>query len=346
MLSLLAQGGMGELYRARAEGAGRDVALKVVRADLAQSPMFKAMFLEEGRIASLLHHPNLVRVDGFGEADGRFYLCMELVEGRNAAALVDHCRKTRDLLAPRFAVYIAEQVARGLHHAHRLEVDGQPLRLVHRDVSPGNILLSNQGAVKLTDFGVARIRREKSLTVAGMRKGTLRYMAPEQIQNLTDPRSDVFSLAAVLWELLVGRPLFEGTTDAQLADAVRNQPIAAPSEYAADVPPALDAVLLHALERHPRARFQTAQDFAEAIRSRPIPPPSTYAGNIPLALDAVVLKALDRNPRARYLGASQSQPVVPWNESAPAFNVREAAPDSPVRPTWHLPSFTKSGREA
>jgi serine/threonine protein kinase len=268
IVDLLATGGMGELYRAKAAGPGgfeRDVALKVIRADLAQRPMFKAMFLEEGKIAALLQHANIVHINDFGEDQGQLYLCMELVDGRDAAALVERCRTSRELLAPRFAAYIAEQVAHGLDHAHRLEVNGQPLHVVHRDVSPGNILLSYQGAVKLTDFGVARIRREKSLTAAGLRKGTRAYMAPEQLQNLTDPGSDVFSLAAVLWELLVGFPLFEGATEEQIAEAIRSRPIPPPSAYAPDVPPALDAVVLKALERDPRARHRTARDFALAL---------------------------------------------------------------------------------
>ncbi|MHB8419869.1 MAG: serine/threonine-protein kinase [Myxococcales bacterium] len=265
LLSLLATGGMGELYRARDPSAVCDVALKVIRADLAQSPMFRAMFLEEGKIAGLLDHPNLVRVSDLGEDQGRFYLCLDLVEGQSAAALAEQALRNRDPLAPRFAAAIAEQVARGLDYAHNLEAAGQKLALVHRDVSPGNILVGYDGAVKLTDFGVARIRREQTLTVAGTRKGTPAYMAPEQLQNLADPRSDVFSLGTVLWELLAGRPLFEGKDDAELAEAVRSRPIAPPSTFAPDVPPAHDAVVVMALQRHPRARFQTARALAEAL---------------------------------------------------------------------------------
>ncbi len=275
LVERLAVGGMGELYRAKAPGPGgfeRDVALKVVREELAASPMFKAMFLEEGKIASLLQHANIIHVNDFGEDEGRFYLCMELVEGCNVGELVEQCRGGRDMLAPRFAAYVAEQVAHGLEYAHNLEVEGTRQQLVHRDVSPGNVLLGYQGAVKLTDFGVARIRREKSLTVAGVRKGTLAYMAPEQLQSLADPRSDVFSLGAVLWEMLVGHPLFEGRTDEQLAEAIRERPIPAPSTYAPDVPAALDAVVLTALERHPRARYQAARDFALALADLALPP--------------------------------------------------------------------------
>ena len=149
---------------------------------------------------------------------------------------------------------------------------GRHLQLVHRDVSPANILLSYAGAVKLTDFGVARIRREEPLTEAGVRKGTLRDMAPEQLRNVADPRSDIFSLGAILWELLTNQPLFEGPTEEAVAKQIRERPIAAPSSYLPEIPAALDAIALKALRRRPEERYQSARDLALALRSLALTP--------------------------------------------------------------------------
>jgi eukaryotic-like serine/threonine-protein kinase len=237
------------------------VAVKVIRADLAESPSFKAAFLEEGRTAALLHHANIVRVNEVGEDQGRLFLCTELVEGHDAGELLAGARRAKEGLPARFAVYVVRQVAQGLDHAHRLEVGGDPLKLVHGGVNPGNVLLSEGGAVKLTGFGGARLRHEAAIEDAETR----RHLAPEQLDRVGDARSDVFSLGAVLWELLTGRTLFEGKTGSELAEAVRHGDIAPPSRHTSELPPALDATVLKALRRPPDERYQTAGDFGVAL---------------------------------------------------------------------------------
>ena len=329
----IAAGGMGELFRARATGPGgfeRDVALKVIREDLAASPMFKAQFLEEGKIAARLQHGNIVHVYDFGEDEGRLFICMELVDGLSLAALMKRCQSERHPLEARYAAYIAEQVAQGLDYAHRLEAGGRSQQLVHRDVTPANILLSYGGAVKLTDFGVARIRRDEPLTVGGVRKGTLRYMAPEQLTNAPDPRSDIFSLGAVLWELLTGQPLFEGRSDDEVVEQVRNRPIPAPSSYLPEIPAALDAVVLKALKRSPSERYQTARDFALDVGAFALTP-RVDAFELGRELRRLFPEPPPKPPEAATLPGLPERPKVPI----------ESPTDPDVRlPEPTIPAFT------
>jgi serine/threonine-protein kinase len=269
LLEKIAEGGMGELFRAREVGpAGfeRIVALKRIRGTMIQDDRSRQMFIEEARIASYVSHPNLVTLFQFGAEGDRLYLAMELIEGRDLAKILARCRQLREPLPIRLAVRIAEQVALGLDYLHRLGRNGQPLQLVHRDVSPQNILVSFDGAVKLTDFGIAYMQRSEPMTQAGILKGKMGYLTPEQLSETTvDGRADIFCLGIVLWEMLTGARLFQGTSDASIIQQVLHKRIALPSTLNVDVPAALDRVVMRALERDRSRRFERAIDMAHAL---------------------------------------------------------------------------------
>jgi serine/threonine protein kinase len=269
LLEKIAEGGMGELFRAREVGpAGfeRIVALKRIRPSMIEDARSRQMFIEEARIASFVLHPNLVTLFRFEEEGDRLYLVTELVEGRDLGKLMARSRQQRDPLRIPLAVRIAEQVAQGLDYLHRLSQNKQPLQLVHRDVSPQNVLISFDGAVKLTDFGIAYMHRSEPLTQAGILKGKMGYLTPEQLSEApVDGRADIFCLGIVLWEMLTGARLFQGTSDASILQQVLHKRIPLPSTLNVDVPPALDQVVMRALERDRARRFERAGDMAAAL---------------------------------------------------------------------------------
>ncbi len=265
----ISEGGMGKLYRARARGPGdleREVALKVIRPEVQRREGFAEMFVQEAEILSKLSHGNLVHMLDYGVEGGEAFLCLELVRGKDFSKWLEHHRRVlRRRFPPRLTLRIVEQVARGLEYASRMKIDGKGGGLIHRDVSPSNILISFDGGVKLTDFGVAKIPRDRPLTRAGVIKGKLRYMSPEQITGQRiDPRSDVFALGIVLWEALAGRHLFWGH-GAAIAEAVLREKIKRPSEVADDLPEELDGIVLKALERKVERRYESAGELAEDL---------------------------------------------------------------------------------
>jgi serine/threonine protein kinase/tetratricopeptide (TPR) repeat protein len=265
----LGAGGMAEVFLAKRRGAEATYKLLVVKRILPQhvsSDSFRAMFAEEARLATRLNHPNIVQVYDFQDAgEAGQLLSMEYVEGPDLGKVMRKARKSDERLPPYVAAYIVSEVARGLHYAHeRTDDRGQPLEIVHRDVSPQNILVSFDGAVKVADFGIAsaNVYREEH----GVLKGKLGYMSPEQARGeKVDRRSDIFSLGIILHELLSGRQLYIREEGKELLEVVRAGAIEAPSVHARGVPPELEAIAMRALSRDPDNRFQTARDFASAI---------------------------------------------------------------------------------
>ena len=273
LVAPLASGGMAEIWRAEADGpAGvrTEVALKLVRGATGASPEFARMLVEEARLVARLHHANLVQVLELVEVDGRFGLVMELVRGRDLGRVVERCRELGIRPGLARAVLIGVEVAKALAYAHRLVVDGRPAGLVHRDVSPHNILVSYEGEVKLADFGIARVASRLELTDPGTVKGKLAYMAPEQARGEpVDARADVFALGVVLWELCAGRRLFARETEAATLAAVLDAaPVGPPSAWNEAVPPALDAVILAALARDPARRTASAEALRAALAAQ------------------------------------------------------------------------------
>ena len=263
----LAEGGMAEIFLAAAqgpEGFEKEVVIKRIRSGFATDPSFIQMFVEEAKVVSRLNHANIVQIIDFARHEETYYLAMEYVRGRS---LSEAHKRARELSVPLPAVLVAhlgQEVARGLAYAHRLSDGGRPLELVHRDVTPHNVLLSYDGAVKLTDFGIAKASNRA--TSSGMLKGKFAYMSPEQARGeRVDPRTDVFALGIILWELLTAGRLFDAESDVGVLRAVQEREVLAPSVLNPEVDEELDRVILRALERDPSRRYQSAQELERAL---------------------------------------------------------------------------------
>ncbi|MGB0681013.1 MAG: serine/threonine-protein kinase, partial [Polyangiales bacterium] len=270
IVARLSSGGMATLYLARRGGAAgfsRFVAIKVVHPHLAQDTQFVRMFVDEAKLSSRIQHPNVVHVEELGEAEGTYYLVMEYVHGFSLAQVLAALARHKRRLSPALAVWIAMRVADGLHQAHETkDARGQHLGVVHRDVSPQNILLSTHGHIKLIDFGIAKAFGRQYQTVTGSLKGKLKYMAPEQARaSAVDRRTDIYALGIVLWEMLAMRRLFKAENDFDLLEKVRDPEISSPRLFAAhDISDALERAVLSALAKDPAARPQSALHFMRA----------------------------------------------------------------------------------
>jgi len=276
LLDCIGRGGMAEVFHAVMQGPSgfqRRFVIKRIRKEKADSREFVDMFINEARISALLDHPNIVQVYDFGEEQGDYFLAMEYLRGKDLRALMSTVRSQGMQLGLDIACHVAKNVAQGLNYAHRLQSGGRPLGIVHRDVTPSNIMTLRTGGIKLLDFGIARAAmRSRSLTPAGgMIKGKLSYLAPEQIKGgATDPRTDVWALGVVFWEILTGQRLFWDENDLNVMRNVMKKPIEAPSRFRAGIPTEIDAIVLQALKRSATERFQTAEAFHEALRDLPL----------------------------------------------------------------------------
>jgi serine/threonine protein kinase len=271
LLEAIDRGGMAEVYRAVTQGPGgfqRQFVIKRIRQEKATSKEFVEMFINEARISALLEHPNIVQVYDFGQVEGDYFLAMEYLRGRNLLALGRRLRSHGIEMPVDLAAYVARETARGLYHAHTLTNQGKPLGIVHRDVSPSNIMLLRTGGVKLLDFGIARATMKlRSVTpIGGLVKGKLSYLSPEQVRGQgVDNRSDIFSLGVVLWECLTGLRLFYDPNDLETMRNVLHRPIPPPSAVRPGVPAALDEITMRALGRDLDARYPDAAAFAAEL---------------------------------------------------------------------------------
>jgi eukaryotic-like serine/threonine-protein kinase len=272
LLVRIAAGGMATVYVGRLSGPARFwrlVAIKRAHAHLLEDASFTKMLIAEARLASKIHHPNVVAVQDVEELDGELLLVMDYVEGASLAALATQAEEAGDTLSTRAVVRMILDACAGLHAAHELvDEDGRPLCLVHRDVSPHNVVVGVDGVTRLADFGIAKVSQTGSGggTATGALKGKVAYMAPEYVETgHIDARGDVFALGIVAWEALARRRLFRGSNDIETLRLVTGGEIPAPSSVAPWVDRALDPVILRALERAPDSRFATAQAFGEAL---------------------------------------------------------------------------------
>ncbi len=270
VLRRLGIGGMAEVFLARsrgAEGVDKLLVAKRILPDYAENPHFRAMFVDEARVALRLNHPNIVQVYGF-ESDGpTLLLIMEHVDGPDLGHLVNTLAHAGETVPPTLVAYILREVARGMHYAHeRLDEQGRPLEIVHRDVSPNNVLLSYEGAVKLGDFGIARVR-SASFENPGTVRGKYGYMAPEQARGESvDRRADIYSLGVLLTELLAGRTLFHDVAQGpEVLDRVREGRVPDPSPLLDGAPEALRAIAVRAMKVNRDERFPTARDVVHAL---------------------------------------------------------------------------------
>lgn len=323
LLAPLASGGMAEVWRARATGAAgveKEVALKLLRGEHEAASAFARMLVAEARLAARLSHANVVQVFELVEEGGRHAIAMELVRGHDLGRVLERCREAGVRLGLPRALQVCVEVARALDYAHRASEGGRPLGVVHRDVSPANVLISFEGEVKLADFGIARATGQAGLTDPGTVKGKLAYMAPEQARGEpVDARADVFALGVICWELCTGRRLLARDSDgATLAAVLDGAPFSPPSAWNEGVPPALDAAVLAALARAPEARTATA-------------------GELGAALSAVLL-GLVRSPEDTDLRALMRRL---WPEAAAPHEptaVRRLAPAAPPAPAAGSPA--------
>ncbi|TNE45177.1 MAG: serine/threonine protein kinase [Deltaproteobacteria bacterium] len=273
LVAKLAVGGMAELFLARQKGVGgfsKTVVIKCVLPYLAQDQDFIAMFLSEARLAAHLNHPNVVQIFDIGSIDGIYYMAMEYIPGQNLREITRKMyRELGDDNPPPYnqLAAIFAQAAAGLEYVHNAKDDNNlPLHLVHRDISPNNIIVSYDGQVKIVDFGVAKARNQERQTEVGVLKGRLSYMSPEQVSGWDlDGRSDIYSLGIVLYELTTNRRLFRRKSEPETIQALLHGPVPSPTHFYPDYPPELEAILMKMLERSPDARYQSAAEVQQDL---------------------------------------------------------------------------------
>jgi serine/threonine protein kinase len=267
----IGRGGMAEVYKGRIQGpAGfeRVFVVKRILPHLSEEPTFIRMFVEEAKLSARLNHPNIVQIFELGAVDGEYFISMEYIRGRDLADTMRAIWKTMGPPRPELVAYVGREACRALSYAHSLTDDnGRPLGMIHRDVSPSNIMLSYEGGVKLLDFGIAKALGEApETTKSGTMKGKYAYMAPEQTEgDDVDSRIDIFSCGIVLHEVLTGRRLFKGANDIQTIERVRRCEVPPPSFQNPMCPPELDNVVLKALARNRDDRFSSASEMADAL---------------------------------------------------------------------------------
>jgi serine/threonine-protein kinase len=270
LIKALGVGGQAEVFKANYSGPGgfeRTVVIKRVLPGNDQDPEFLRMFTSEAKILGMLHHPNVVQAYDVGESDGALFLVLEYVDGPSLAHLLRALRAAAKPLPLGVAAYFAREICRALDYVHGLhDAEGAPLNVIHRDVTPSNIALTRAGSLKLLDFGIAKYESSNVKTRDRTVKGKPAYLAPEAIDGRPfDRRVDLFSVGVVLHEMLLLAPLFAADHELAVLHKVMEMPIPPPSASRADVPPALDAIVMKALERDPKKRYATAAQMAHDL---------------------------------------------------------------------------------
>jgi serine/threonine protein kinase/tetratricopeptide (TPR) repeat protein len=271
LLEQLARGGMAEVFKAKAhgvEGFEKILVIKRILPELSENPRFVEMFINEAKIAVSLSHANIVQVFDLGTAEGTYFIAMEYVAGMDLAKMLKRTRKAKKRLAPELAVYIISELAKGLDYAHRRrDAEMRPLNIIHRDVSPQNVLLSFEGEVKLTDFGIAKARIvAQAVTEVGVVKGKYSYMSPEQLLGTRlDARTDIFGAGTLLYEALAGKNPFQAASTYDTLQRVREGNVTPIEEAAPDVPAELGPIVRRAMAVDVADRYPTAGEFYEDL---------------------------------------------------------------------------------
>ena len=263
----LGAGGLATVHLARTRAVKDPVALKRLHPHIANVRELVASFIDEARLARHLRHPGIARVYEFGKLRGIYWIAFEFVPGPTVLQLKEHCYEYVGRIPVMVVLEIAYQLCDALDHAHNLCNElGHPLGIVHRDVSPSNVIVSITGQVKLIDFGLAKTKQSTVQSQAGVIKGKLNYVAPEYLAGgKLDARCDLWALGVVMYELLTGRRLFDAPEQGEILDRVRSLPIPSPSRVNPEVPHEVDAIVLKALARDPNQRWQSAGDMRDAI---------------------------------------------------------------------------------
>ena len=303
VLAKLAMGGMAEIFLARgvsATGVERYVVLKRVLRHKSTDTDLVNMFLDEARLAAQLQHPNIAQVYDIGKLGDSYFFTMEYVHGETIRNLLQRAHALRQHIPISTVLSVIAGAAAGLQHAHdRKGMDGKPLGIVHRDVSPSNLIVSYEGTVKVVDFGVAKAAHRHTETRSGTVKGKITYMSPEQCRGLDiDRRSDLFSLGIVMWEMLTVDRLYRRNSDFENMQAIVSEAVAPPSTLRAGVPPDLDRIVMRLLAKDPAQRFQTAEELHEAVEAAAVATGS----------------ALSASSLGRYMREIFGQRPEPWVE--------------------------------
>jgi len=328
----LASGGMASVYLARLSGLGgfeRHVVLKTLRAEGLDDDTLVPMFLDEARLVAMLHHPHIAQVYEVGRDDTTYFLAMEYVHGetvRSVLETADRCRRTLPLA---FSLTVGCAAAAGLHHAHeRCGLDGSPLGIVHRDVTPSNVIVSYDGAIKLIDFGIAKATARSTVTRTGLIKGKVGYMAPEQVRGYAvDRRSDVFALGVLIYELTTQSRAFDAATQFEQLERSAHSDLVPPSRIVDGYPRALEDVVMTALELDPDDRYPTADAMRLAL--------VRVGAELGLALgDAAIVHVLGdlfgRRPEPWLLGPVARAAVPPPSLETPPFRERHPLVPDPA----------------
>jgi len=270
VLKRLASGGMAEVFVAESagiEGFKKQVAIKRVLPALSRKEQFIQMFLDEARLSAHLSHSNVVSVFDIGVGDGTYFIVMEFVDGADLKHVIDHRKKLEVPVPVEEAAFIAAKICQGLSYAHELTTaDGRPMNIVHRDITPANVLITKYGEIKIVDFGLAKASSQLAESDAGVIKGKFGYLAPETVMELgVDHRVDVFAVGIILWEMLAGQRLFLGKTDYQTVKLVSDANIPRLSDINPMVPDELERILARGLARDRDARYLTARDFGRDL---------------------------------------------------------------------------------
>jgi serine/threonine protein kinase len=348
LLHRVGHGGMAELYLANQtglKGFEKVLAIKKILPHLTQDAEFVSMFVNEGKLAALLTHQHIVQIFDLDHVNGVYYIAMEYVMGKDLRTVAVRARERGGQFPIDLALLICSQVASGLDYAHRRkDLDGRELNIVHRDVSPQNILVSYEGEVKLVDFGIAKVAGLGQETKTGILKGKLAYMSPEQAMGRAiDRRSDVFALGIVLYEVLTGRRLFKGDSDLSTLEAVRTANVEPPSKFDANIPADLEQVVMTALAREADQRYQTSADFQAALEG--VLSGRGGTGTMQLSQFMAALFADDQRKDHERLQSIHHEPVRPAAPARPSsapkpMPARRASSPRPVPP--HPPAARRS----
>jgi serine/threonine-protein kinase len=270
IMERIGAGGMAEVFKASStslEGFKKLVAIKRVLPSLTQNERFVRMFLDEAKISLPLNHTNIVQTFDLGKAGSTYFIVMEYVEGTNLKSVIENLADNGKRLSVAEAAHIGLELCEGLSHAHKkTDNDGEPLNIVHRDVSPPNVLVSGDGEIKITDFGLAKAKSQAEATDPGVVKGKFGYLSPEAAQGEdVDGRTDIFAVGILLWEMLTGRRLFLGESDYDTLELVREAEIPPLSDYGRDVPPTFERIMRRTLAREVEDRYQHAEQLGQDL---------------------------------------------------------------------------------
>jgi serine/threonine-protein kinase len=348
LVRLIAAGGMAEVYLARQAGAAgfqKLVCLKRILPHLARDKQFVEMFLNEARLAARLDHPNIVSIFDLGEANGNYFIAMEFIDGPSLRAVAKRAQERGERLPIAEIVKIVSMAASGLHYAHELAGDdGKPLGLVHRDISPDNVLVHRNGAAKVVDFGIAKAANSGGLTRTGTLKGKVAYMPPEQLRgDPLDRRADVFALGVVLYEMIAGQRPWEGDSEVSLIGKIITEEPLPLSRARPDAPAGLSAVIDRSLAKEREARYASCHDLQTDLEALLV----TLGQNITAARISDFAKAYAEQAAApdESTGAAMQALEAEMNGTGPVAPLpRRAPPRRPEAPTMALPPPARDRR--